>query len=173
MIQIMQGRFGQNVRLDNLRVRYCNFSGVENSYNKEGDRNFNIIIDNFEDANALLELGLNVKPDVVSENPDECTWKLKVNVKYRTRAGKKLTPPDIQVLNYKGQWVSYDEETIDQLDHTDIERVTVVLNLWKYEEKKNNTAAYVSEMAVYPRNKMLADILGVGPEEDGDEVPFG
>lgn len=173
-ISVVEGRFGQYVRLEEVRVKYCNFKGVGNDYNREGDRNFNIVITDPNDAAELGELGLNVKPDIIDEDPERNTWKLKVAVKYRTRTGKAVKAPDIRLLNRKGLLVPITEETVGELDSIDIASVTLVINLYRYGDN-GNTSAYLSDMVVFPRPALLDDIYAKYeyPQDDDGEVPFG
>jgi hypothetical protein len=173
-IQVIEGRNGQYVRIEDVRVKYCNFKGVGNDYNREGDRNFNVVIRDVDDANALSELGLNVKPDIIDpEDPERNTWKLMVRIKYRTRDGKPVrVKPDIRLLNSKGVLVPFTEETIGELDSIDIENVTLVINLYRYSDN-GNASAYLSDMVVYPRPALLGDIYAKYEYPQDDEVPFG
>ena len=49
------------LQIDDARIIYRNFSGVGSKFNREGDRNFAIYIDDEDIANELRDRGWNVK----------------------------------------------------------------------------------------------------------------
>ena len=68
----MEIKFQSNgvVQFNDARIVYRNFSGVGNAYNREGDRNFAIVIPDDEAKDALLSEGWNVK--IKAANNDPC-----------------------------------------------------------------------------------------------------
>ena len=44
------------LQIDDARIIYRNFSGAASKFNREGDRNFAVIIPTEEQANALISL---------------------------------------------------------------------------------------------------------------------
>ena len=51
-----------DIKIENAKIKFRNFSGREKEYNPKGRRNFSVILDD-ETAERLLADGWNVKPD--------------------------------------------------------------------------------------------------------------
>ena len=95
--------------IDNARLIFKNFSGKGDAYNREGDRNFAVIIDDPNAAEDLARAGWNVRP-LISKDPDEDpTHYIKVKVSFKVRA------PKVRLLSNHKQ-VFLNENTISSLD---------------------------------------------------------
>lgn len=103
------------VLMEGVRIIFRNFSGKEGQYNREGDRNFGVILPP-DVAQAMLEDGWNVKylkPREDDEEGVETPW-LSVSVNF-----DKGKPPKIMLITERGR-TALDAETVDQLDWADI-----------------------------------------------------
>ena len=73
------------LQIDDARIIYRNFSGKGSQYNREGDRNFAVVIPNTEIADALVEAGWNVKIKAPRDDDDTPFMYLPVKVKFNIR----------------------------------------------------------------------------------------
>ena len=70
------------VQVDDARIVFRNFSGVGTKFNREGDRNFCMVIDDEQIADALAREGWNIKIKPAREEGDIPFMYLKVNIKF-------------------------------------------------------------------------------------------
>lgn len=131
------------LQIDGAKIIYRNFAGVGSKFNREGDRNFSLLIEDQETANALIELGWNVKIKDPREEGDTPFMHLPVKVKFNDRGPKAYL--------YAGgpKPVELDEESIACLDDVDI--MTVDLDIRPYDWEVNGKAgrtAYLQSIHV-------------------------
>ena len=132
------------IRLENAHVinAFRNFSGKETQFNPEGNRNFCVIIDNSEYADALAREGWNIRHTKPRNEDEEPTAYLQVKVSYKNYA------PDVKMVS--GNTITkLDESTIDILDWADIDYVDIRISPsnWSY-GGRSGVAAYLHEMYV-------------------------
>lgn len=136
----MAGR-DQNVTVRDARIIFKNFTGKEGMYNRAGDRNFAVILD--EDiAERLLGDNWNVKRMKPNEDGQETPY-LGVAVSYKGR------PPTAVLISSKGRTI-LDESTINILDRVDIERCDLVFAPydWKMPSGATGRKAYLQSIYV-------------------------
>lgn len=130
------------LQIDDARIIYRNFSGVGSKYNREGDRNFAVVIPNQDLADALIEDGWNVKIKPPREDGDAPFMYLPVKIKFNDR-GPTVYLQTGKALN------KLDEESVSCLDDIDI--LTVDLDLRPYDWEvngKTGRTAYLQSMKV-------------------------
>lgn len=136
------------LQIDDARIIYRNFSGEGSKFNREGDRNFAVIIPNQEIADALMadknEFGAswNVKVKPPREEGDDPFMFLPVKLKFNGR-GPHIYIQSGTALNKIG------EEDVAMLDDLDIESVD--LDIRPYDDTINGKpfrAAYLQSMKV-------------------------
>ena len=130
------------VQIDDARLIYRNFSGLGGKYNREGDRNFAIIIETQEMADALIEEGWNVKIKPPREDGDSPFMYLQVKVKFNDRG------PTVY-LKTGNNVNKLDEETIACLDHVDILGADLDIRPYDWEVNgKTGRSAYLQSIHV-------------------------
>jgi len=132
------------VLMEGVRLVFRNFTGKEGQYNREGDRNFGVILPN-DVAEAMLADGWNVKYLKALEDDEdeaEVPW-LPVKVGYG-----KGRPPKIMLVTDRGR-TALDEDTVDTLDWADIINVDLIVRPYNYDVGgRTGISAYVQSMYV-------------------------
>lgn len=145
------------VQIDDARLVYCNFSGRGDKMNREGDRNFAVVIPDQEIADALMNetneygAGWNVKIKPPRDEDDSPFMYLKVKIKFSARGPKVF-------LISNGKKIALDEESISMLDHIEIERVD--LDIRPYDDTfqgRGFRSAYLDVMYVTQKNDRFAE----------------
>lgn len=135
------------LQIDDARIIYRNFAGRGDKYNREGDRNFAVLIPDEELANELAERGWNVKIKPPREEGDVPFMFLPVKVKFNDRG------PNVY-LQTGDRRNRLDEESIGCLDNIDI--VGVDLDIRPYDwiiqegtkNEKSGRSAYLQNILV-------------------------
>lgn len=130
------------LQIDDARIIYRNFSGEGSKFNREGDRNFSLIIPDQELADKLVAQGWNVKIREPREEGDDPFIHLPVKVKFNDRG------PNIY-LQSGGRRVKLDEESISCLDNVDIVNIDMDIRPYDWEVNgKTGRTAYLHSMCV-------------------------
>ena len=133
---------GNILEIEDARIIYRNFAGAPSKFNREGDRNFAVIIPNEEIKEALVEAGWNVKIKPPRDEYDEPFMFLPVKVKFNNRgpAAYVVSGNSVTRLN---------EDTIDMLDEIDIASVDMDLRPFDWEVNGNTgRTAYLQAINV-------------------------
>lgn len=130
------------VQIDDARIIYRNFSGVGSQFNREGDRNFSLVIPDQDIADALIEQGWNVKIKPPRDDQDAPFMHLPVKVKFNDR-GPNVYLKSGNALN------KLTEETVGMLDDVDILSVDLDLRPYDWDVNgKQGRTAYLHSMQV-------------------------
>lgn len=113
------------ITIKDARLLHRNFSGKEGPYNAKGDRNFSVVIEDQAVVGALEADGWNVKYLPPREEGDEPVAFLPVKVKYDYK------PPHIVLLTSNGR-NSLDEDTVEELDHVDIQKADIIVTPYNW-----------------------------------------
>ena len=133
------------VQIDNARIIYRNFAGAPSKFNREGDRNFAVVIEDQDIAEALTEKGWNVKIKPPREEGDEPFMFLPVKVKFNERG------PRVYLQNSLGgrNRVTLDEDTVGILDNVDITNVDLDIRPYDWDvQGKTGRTAYLQSICV-------------------------
>lgn len=130
------------LQIDDARIIYRNFSGRGDKYNREGDRNFSVVIPDEDLANQLIDCGWNVKMKPPRDEDDAPFMHLPVKVKFNDRG------PTVKLVSGNRE-VSLDEESVSCLDNIDIISVDLDIRPYDWEVNgKEGRTAYLHGMRV-------------------------
>ena len=144
------------LQIDDARIIYRNFAGREDKYNREGDRNFAVLIPDEEIADELTRRGWNVKVKPPREEGDTPFMYLPVKVKFNDRG------PNIYLRTGRVQ-NRLEEEDIGRLDRIDIIGVDLDIRPYDWEVNgKTGRTAYLQSICVTQDVDRFAE--GIYPE---------
>jgi len=114
------------LKFENANFLFRNFTGRETKYNREGDRNFCILIEDATAAKRLTADGWNVRTLQPRDEGEEERYYIQVSVSFRNR------PPKIMMITSKAQ-TPLDEESVGTLDFADIRNVDFIISPYDWE----------------------------------------
>lgn len=131
------------VLMEGVRIIFRNFSGREGQYNREGERNFAVLLDDAV-ATAMAEDNWNVKwlrPR--SEEEEEAPQAyLPVAINFKGR------PPRIVLITSRGR-TNLDEGSVEMLDWADIINVDLIVRPYEWTvNQKTGIKAYLQSIYV-------------------------
>lgn len=131
------------LQIDDARIAFRNFRGEGDKFNREGDRNFVLIIPTEEIADALTKEGWNVKIRDPREEGDLPFMYLPVKVKFNDRG------PQVYLVT-GGRRNRLDEDTVAMLDDIDIINVNLDIRPYDWEVNgKTGRTAYLQAIEVF------------------------
>ena len=152
------------LQIDDARIIFKNFEGRGDKFNREGDRNFSLLIEDPNTADALIKEGWNVKIKEGRDEDEGPFMRLPVKVKF-TDYG-----PNVYLVS-GGRRVELDEESIGCLDNIDIESVDMDLRPYDWEVNgRTGRTAYLQSMMVVQRIDRFA--ARYATTNTDDDLPF-
>lgn len=130
-----------NVVMENVRIIFRNFAGKEGMYNREGDRNFAVLLDQ-ETAAKMYEDDWNIKVLKAREEDDPEQPYLSVAVNFKGR------PPHIVMITSRGR-TTLSEDECEILDWADIRTVDLIVRPYSWAVNgKSGVKAYLKSIFV-------------------------
>jgi len=127
--------------VEDARIIFRNFTGKEDKYNREGDRNFAVVLPD-EVAVQMLEDGWNVRYLDAREEDDAPTPYITVAVNFNNR------PPRVVLLTSTTR-TQLDEKSIEVLDWSDIRTADLIARGYDWTVNgKSGTKAYLQSLFV-------------------------
>lgn len=131
-----------NVLMEGARIIFRNFKGAEGMYNREGDRNFAVLMDD-DVADQMSKDGWNIKWFKPRDEEDEPQAYMSVSVNFK--GGR---PPRVVMISSRGR-TELDEDTVETLDYVDIDNVDLIVNPYEWAVNgKSGIKAYLKSMFV-------------------------
>lgn len=128
--------------LENCRIVFRNFEGREEQYNRAGDRNFSVVLDD-EQAERMKAQGWNVKSKPPREEGDREFHHLKIKVNFRSKK-----PPTIVMISSKGRTL-LDQDMVGMLDLAELALVDMIIRPYEYDVNgKTGRTAYLDSIYV-------------------------
>lgn len=152
------------LQIDDARIIYRNFSGAPSKFNREGDRNFAVIIPDQEIADALIAEGWNVKIKDARDEGDAPFMFLPVKIKINDRGPICYLESGKNLRKIVG-------DSMQLFDHVDIRSVDLDIRPydWDVNGKTGRTAYLQSIKVVQDVDRFAADIMS---DEDDFSVNF-
>lgn len=135
------------LQIDDARIVYRNFSGTPSKFNRDGDRNFAVVIPDTNIADKLVEDGWNVKIKPGRDEDEAPFMTLPVKIKFNDRG-------PVVYLKTGRNMVKLDEESVGCLDNIDILGVDLDIRPydWVVQEgtanEKRGRSAYLQSICV-------------------------
>ena len=153
------------LQIDDARIIFKNFEGRGDKFNREGDRNISLLLEDPETADALADRGWNVKIKPGRDEDEEPFMRLPVKVKF-TEYGPNV------YLRTGDRVNKLDEESSGCLDNIDIASVSMDIRPYDWEVNgRTGRTAYLQSMEVVQRIDRFAARYG-GNDIDSEKLPF-
>ena len=149
--------------IDGRQIIFKNFEGRGDKFNREGDRNFSLRIDDENTADALVKEGWNVRIKEGRGEDEGPFMRLPIKVKF-TNYGPNVylrTGDRVNELN---------EESIACLDNIEIDSVSMDIRPYDWDVNgRTGRTAYLQSMEVVQRIDRFAARYA---NKNNEEVPF-
>ena len=139
----MNNRTAPNLIKENARIIFRNFSGKESKFNREGNRNFCLVLDSAAEADEMMREGWNVKTLRPREEEDEPIYYIQAAVNFSGNSQPKI------FLVTRNSKTPLDEDMVGLLDSAEIRNVDLTIRPYHWEVNgKSGIKGYLRSMYV-------------------------
>lgn len=151
--------------LEGVRLIYRNFEGRKDKFNKEGDRNFGVVIPQ-DMADQLVKEGWLVKCRPGREEGDPPLCFLHVSLRF------DVFPPRIYFVTSRGK-TALDAKTCSMVDVADIENVDIIIRPYNWTvDGEQGTKAYLKSIWIKLQETSLDAKYADVPDAGGSRTDF-
>lgn len=127
--------------MEDARIVFRNFAGAEGMYNREGDRNFCVLLED-DTAAEMLADGWNVKRLKPRDDAEQGTAYIQVSVGFKGR------PPRMVMITSRGR-IELGEDECVLLDWADIDKVDLIIRPYHWNVNgRTGVKAYLKSIFV-------------------------
>ena len=171
----------QKISISNARICFRNIAGKPTKFNaKGGVRDFAIILDNYDDVQALIDMGFPIKYFNKKEptDPDIPYLKVKVNFRFDEATGKELLSPHIYLIdpNKPNKRTLITPQTAEIVDQAEIDYCDIVIRPYYCTVSGNNyTVAYLDKMyvnLVFDEFESKYEMFDDSEVDNAEPIPF-
>lgn len=157
-----------NLIVEDAKIMYRNFQGAEDDYNREGDRNFCVIIEQEDTAQKLIEDGWNVKIRKPANEEYDPVYYIKVKVSFKEL--RNIPPMSAYLVTRRGKR-RLTEDSIGCLDWSEFRNIDLIIRPYQWEKNgKSGVAAYLQTGYFTIEEDVFAEKYA--EEEAPEEVPW-
>lgn len=129
-----------HITIEDARIIFRNFAGKEGQFNREGDRNFAVLLDDPKLIKVLEKDGWNIKHLKPREEGDEPQPYLQVSVNFDGR------PPKVAIITSRGR-TNLGEKEVEMLDWADIRTLDLIIRPYNWNVNgKTGIKAYLQSL---------------------------
>lgn len=161
----------ENLNLEDVRLIFKNFSGVESKYNRKGDRNFGVVIEDPELIETMIRDGWNVKTRPPRDEDGDPLYYVKVKIGYFDDPQDRRNPRVLVISGNNRRYLG--QEELSCLDYMNMKKVDLSIRPYPYDVNgKTGISGYLKALYVTQKLDPLEEKYA-DPFEEEDENPFG